>query len=255
MDAAQKLQLLQQQIDEANAGDPSDLDLWRQQTEVALRNVVGDASPLYMAFQETRYTPIVWTSDTSVSDRLAAQRRGVLKAISTLEAAKMEVELSGGMPAADVAPAPGRDIFIVHGHDDARKHEVARFLRALTGNEPIILHEQPGGGRTVIEKFEQHAASAGYAVVIATPDDVGKATTGESLHPRARQNVIFELGFFYGALGRARVALLYDNSVERPSDISGVVTIELDPSGAWKMLLAREISSAGVGVRWDALGK
>ncbi len=142
---------------------------------------------------------------------------------------------------------------MVHGHDEARKHELARFLRAATGNEPVILHEQANAGGTVLEKFEAYAADAGYAVVIATGDDVGRAAASVTDQPRARQNVVFELGFFFGALGRPRVALLYEDGVEIPSDISGLVRIPLDPAGAWKMLLAREMDSAGIGIEWSAL--
>ena len=250
-----KLELLDQRIAEANGGSPADFSLWQQRTEVVLRNVVGDASPLYSSFQDISYTLSMFSVRTPQSAWVEQQQSGVRQAIAILEAAKTEVELSGGLPepAAGTHPS-GSSVFIVHGHDDAKKHEVARFLRKLTGNEPVILHEQANGGRTIIEKFEEHAADAGYAVVIATGDDLGRAVPDDALLPRARQNVIFELGFFFGILGRSRVALLYTEGLDRPSDIDGVVRIALDEGGAWKMLLAREISGAGIGVVWSALG-
>lgn len=256
MDEAKKIELLEHQIAEANGGSPDDFNLWRAQTEVVLRTVLGDANPLYASFTAIRYSLSVYSVDTPKSSFENATRNGVRRAIALLESAKLEVELTGGAP---VGGSPstlvGSKVFIVHGHDDARKHEVARFVAALTGNEPIILHEQPNGGKTVIEKFEAYASDAAYAVVLATADDLGRARNDSDLAPRARQNVVFELGFFFGGLGREKVAMLYDESIERPSDVAGLVTIPIDAAGAWKMLLAREMNDAGVPVDWTALGK
>jgi predicted nucleotide-binding protein len=139
-------------------------------------------------------------------------------------------------------------LFVVHGHDDTRKHEVARFLERITKLDVVILHEQPNVGQTIIEKFEAHARSAAFATVLLTPDDVGGVAGSETLLPRARQNVVFELGFFAGALGRDHVAILYEEGVERPSDLDGLLYIELDPNGAWKMKLVRELQAVGIDV-------
>ena len=99
-------------------------------------------------------------------------------------------------------------IFLVHGHDQAR-HEIARFLERITKDvEVVVLSEQASRGRTVIEKFEEHGAVASFAVVLLTPDDIGRAVTASETMPRARQNVVFELGYFYGKLGRDRVVVL-----------------------------------------------
>lgn len=95
-----------------------------------------------------------------------------------------------------------RKVFLVHGHDEAVKECVARFLEKLD-LQPIILHEQPNKGQTVIEKFEANS-NVGFAVVLLTPDDVGRATSEKKLKPRARQNVVLELGYFFAKLGRAR---------------------------------------------------
>ncbi len=138
-----------------------------------------------------------------------------------------------------------KQIFIVHGRDEQLKETAARFLEKL-GLLPIILHEQPDKGRTVIEKFEQ-CAEVGFAVVLLTPDDVGSLKDGE-LHPRARQNVIFELGYFIGRLGRERVVALHRDEVELPSDYAGVIYTSVDAGGAWKFALARELKAAGMDV-------
>src|SRR5207244_1834655 len=102
------------------------------------------------------------------------------------------------------------------------------------------------------EKFEAHAATAAYAVFLLTADDVGGAA-GSPAAPRGRQNVIFELGFFFGKLGRARVAVLLAPGVEQPSDIAGLVYIPVDPNGVWKHHLARELSAAGIPVAHERI--
>ncbi len=97
-----------------------------------------------------------------------------------------------------------KKVFVIHGRDEGTRAMVAGFLKQLE-IEPVILSEQSSQGRTIIEKFEKHA-NVGFAVALLTPDDTGslKGARGKS-NPRARQNVIFELGFFIGRLGRERV--------------------------------------------------
>jgi predicted nucleotide-binding protein len=98
-----------------------------------------------------------------------------------------------------------KKVFVVHGHHDGARETVARFVEKL-GFEAIILHEQPNKGRTIITKFREEAKDVGFAVVLMTPDDEGKEKGVGDFQPRARQNVVFELGFFIGALGPERVA-------------------------------------------------
>lgn len=160
--------------------------------------------------------------------------------------------------AADVAPpssvqSSGTDIFIVHGHDEALKQQVARTVERLTGRDPIILHEQANSGRTIIEKFESYAKDAGFAVILLTADDRGGAISDDEMNPRARQNVVFELGYFVGRLGRSRVAVLYDADVELPSDMSGVLYTLADDAGAWTLKLAQEMRAAGIEADFNKL--
>ena len=137
-----------------------------------------------------------------------------------------------------------RNVFIIHGRDDGTKETVARFIEQL-GLNPIILHEQPNQGQTIIEKFERHAEVA-FAIALLTPDDIGGlAGEEQSLKPRARQNVIFELGYFTGKLDRGRVCALKGENVEIPSDYDGVLYIPFDKFDAWKMSLMRELQNAG----------
>jgi predicted nucleotide-binding protein len=139
----------------------------------------------------------------------------------------------------------GDKIFVVHGRD-ARLQAVARVVQRLTGNDPVILRERPNQGRTIIEKFIEETSEAGFAIVIVTGDDEGRLRDGnEELRLRARQNVVLELGYFIGHLGRDRVAVLYEQGVEPPSDMSGVLYESLD-SDAWPFKLGQELIAAGI---------
>lgn len=144
-----------------------------------------------------------------------------------------------------------RKLFVVHGHDGAVKHEVARFVETLD-LEAIILHEQANEGRTIIEKVEAYGSEAGFAIILLTPDDVG-AKQGGSLRARPRQNVVMELGYFIGKLGRENVcALKAGDDMDLPSDILGVVWERFEPDGqGWKLSLARELKAAGYAIDWN----
>lgn len=139
-------------------------------------------------------------------------------------------------------------VFIVHGHDDQAKLEVKNVIYQLE-LKPIVLHEQPNGGKTIIEKFEHHS-DVGFAVILLTPDDFGYSANEDAANakPRARQNVIMELGFFLCKVGRGKVCTLYKKGVDVPSDIQGVIYTPMDEHGAWKHELAREIKNAGFDV-------
>lgn len=186
---------------------------------------------------------------------------GVKGDISRLESIFGRLELIPESPALaqrtkeqpiESRPEVGRRVFIVHGHDEEAKQSAARCLEKLE-LKPIILHEQPSQGRTIIEKFEDYA-DVGFAVVLLTPDDVGAAKDDiDNLRPRARQNVIFELGFFIGKLERQRVCALHKGDVEIPSDFAGVLWVPMDPEGAWRLILGREMKAARLDVDLNKL--
>nr|WP_245436894.1 MULTISPECIES: nucleotide-binding protein [Rhizobium] len=134
-------------------------------------------------------------------------------------------------------------VFIVHGHDEGALDKLARFLEKLK-LDVIVLKEQPNQGRTIIEKYEDCAGEVGFAVVLLTPDDVGSSVAAPGHAQRARQNVIFELGYFSGKLGRGKVCLLRKGDVEIPSDLFGVVYTDMDSSDGWKMALVKELKAA-----------
>jgi len=130
--------------------------------------------------------------------------------------------------------------FLVHGHNDSLKFEVARYIEKDLKRKMIILHEEASRGQTIIEKLENNS-SVDFAVALWTADDIGKAKTENDFKDRARQNVVFETGIFIGTLGRQNVIVLVEQGVEITSDYSGVVFISL--SGNWKDDLRKEIEA------------
>ncbi len=187
-----------------------------------------------------------------LSKRIIQKRDRLTSLVERLDLIDEQPGVSAQLAAQPVVPRVAstdtNKVFLVHGQDDAAKAIVARFISGC-GLEPIILHEQANGGRTIIEKFEKEA-DVGFAVILLTPDDVGGIRRGndfvsDELKLRARQNVILELGYFAGRLGRDRVAALKKGDVELPSDIAGVVWTPMDGADAWKMSLARELKNAG----------
>ena len=151
-------------------------------------------------------------------------------------------------PSRSTAKKENRRVFVVHGRHNELKVSVARFLEKL-GLEPIILHEQPDRGMTIIDKFQQ-SADVGFAVVLLTADDRGglASTTPEKYTLRARQNVILELGYFMGRLRPDQIVAIYQDGVELPSDYQGKLFVPFDDEGAWRLHLAREIRASGISI-------
>lgn len=137
-------------------------------------------------------------------------------------------------------------VFIVHGHDNETKQEVARYIESI-GLQTIILHEQASRSMTIIEKIEHYSNEANFAVVLYTPCDLGRGILETKVHPknRARQNVVFEHGYLMAKIGRKNVCALVKGEIETPSDISGVVYTPLDTFGGWKNELMKELKACG----------
>ena len=133
-------------------------------------------------------------------------------------------------------------VFVVHGQNVSVRTKVVSFLSSL-GLEAIILHEQPNMGRHLLTKFIEEAELVTFAIVLMTDDDVG-CLKGSALAPRARQNVILELGYFLAHLGQHRICALITPGLETPSDFDGIVYISMDRKGRWKTELRRELRAA-----------
>ena len=141
-----------------------------------------------------------------------------------------------------------KKVFIVHGHDNALKQEVARMVEKQ-GLEAIILSEQANRGKTIIEKFEEHS-DVGAAICLFTGDDHGKAKDATSENLRARQNVVFEAGYFMGKLGRENVVLIANPDIEIPSDLKGVVYTN---EKSWQIDVLKELKAIGYAIDLNKL--
>ena len=242
--------------DEYNAWD-KDRQRWVNLTAEGLQTIYTNSEPA----QEFRAaaSPMVVVGGAGVAQEFEWAKRdvdGANNVLISLRERLVYIEAPGDSAVDQGASADGDvpegegQIFVVHGHAVDVKERVSRLLEK-TGEHPVvILHEQPDAGRTIIEKFEDYAGRSDHAVVLLTADDVGGEASGEESaatvkHPRARQNVVFELGFFVGRLGRARVAVLYEEGVELPSDFSGVLYIPLDDD-SWRFKLLKELRNAGL---------
>lgn len=154
------------------------------------------------------------------------------------------------LPIAEIkATVKGRRIFIVHGHDEGTLETVARVLEKQN-LEPIILKEQPSEGLTIIEKFEANSYSD-FAIILLTADDKGNVKSKRKMNLRARQNVIFEMGYFFSLLGRKNVLCLQEEGIEVPSDLGGRMYIKLDSAGKWKYTLIKELKNLQFDVTAD----
>ena len=197
---------------------------------------------------------IITGSSNNPSERLKELKEDIQNKVDNLESLvekieliKSDVEISTTKtPIIDKTKTDSTNIFIVHGHNTAIQQSVARTIEKL-GLNPIILHEQPNAGKTIIEKFESHS-NVGFAIVLLTDDDEGKAKTEIDLNKRARQNVVLELGYFIGKLSRSKVLPLYSEGVELPSDIYGLLYTPLDKAENWKFAIVRELNAAGYSV-------
>jgi len=199
-----------------------------------------------IAFSPLAISPLV--SDDVWED---AFQNGLNQAVLLIEAAVLQLKNRNGIvPNSQTIGLPvsrPKQIFIVHGRDDGCKETVARFVERLDF-KAVILHEQATiGSIGVVEKLEANADVV-YAIILLTPDDVGRLQSEDNLSPRARQNVIFEFGYFIGRLGRNRVCAMVKDRVELPSDLLGIVYIPFDPAGYWKLGLVRELKSLGLDV-------
>jgi predicted nucleotide-binding protein len=233
---------------------------WKQDCLRLLAQIDGQNSTTLKSFDELDFEGNSFGMSVSPADyaiqfaQTLWKAQAILQSVRDSIAEEIQIVYSTRI-STDPNKPRDRKVFVVHGHDEKLKTQVARFLERLE-LEPIILHEQADRGLTIIEKFEKHS-DVTFAVVLLTPDDEGRKKNtnpfptlldDSELRSRARQNVIFEFGYFIGKLGRSNVCGLYCEGVELPSDYSGVLYTKVDADGAWQFNLCKELKAAGFAV-------
>lgn len=258
MKVEEKVARLQQLIDSAPASRGTVFAQWRNDAATLLRYFLGDDNEFTKRFQNLKFSASARSSSTGMNQLRSDQAfaSGVEGGKNLLIAAIRELQLIEELEVVGVKPvsrqsAHGNQIFVVHGHNKALRLEVVDFLTKATGHPPKVLVDEANLGRELFQKFEDVADESSFAVVLATADDIGRAMSATDERSRARQNVILEWGFFAGRLGRDRVALLCEPGIELPSDIGGLVYIALDPAGAWRLSLAKELKAAKIDLSLD----
>lgn len=226
----------------ATASDPK-FKSWQLNVRRFLSNHFGSNSLEHNNFRKTHFVSFSYRPE----DEAKACKDGLLTSIEILNTYLTEIseeQVDEQKEKSDGVNEFGFSrVFIAHGHDGELKEAVARLIERQE-IEAIILSEKANQGRTIIEKFENYSDVSG-AICLFTADDLGKATDEEEYKSRARQNVVFETGFFIGKLGRSNVIIIADSSVEMPSDLSGVVYTN---KANWQLDIIKELKAIGYNV-------
>lgn len=249
MDWQNKLRKLYNEIDELKNKDSSsdsDFKAWKTDVQLCLSGIYGENSIQFKNFNSRHFSPMVIGGNTDwhkpyVRD-LETTKKEFERYICDFEEEGINTNMGKNRTS-------NNKVFIVHGHDGELKEKVARRLEQQ-GIEAIILSEQVNRGRTIIEKLEAYS-DVNVAIILFTQDDLGvaKEEKGNEKY-RARQNVVFEAGYFMGYLGRENIIMIADENVEIPGDLSGMVYTTRD---SWEFEMLKELNAAGMKVNMNKL--
>ena len=253
-----KKKLLQDLLQEVNSlayKENFDDDYIRKKTKLYIKKCFGKSSEYIEELQKIRFVPAIYYRGMPKIEYMESFENGekrFINLISTmmedLELEESENETTDNVNSIEKTKTnKSRNVFIVHGHDEAKRTAVEAFVRSI-GYNPIVLFKEPNKGQTIIEKIESNAEDICYAIVIYTACDLGKDKAKKKLAPRARQNVVFEHGYMCAHLGRSRVVALLEKGVEQPGDLGGVVYVEWDDAGVWRMKVAQEMHAIGLDI-------
>ena len=249
MNLQNKLIKLHNEIDELKNKDSSsdsDFKAWKTDVQLCLSGLYGENSIQFKNFNSRHFSPMVIGGNTDwhkpyVRD-LETTKKEFERYICDFEEEGINTNMGKNRTS-------NNKVFIVHGHDGELKEKVARRLEQQ-GIEAIILSEQVNRGRTIIEKLEAYS-DVNVAIILFTQDDLGvaKEEKGNEKY-RARQNVVFEAGYFMGYLGRENIIMIADENVEIPGDLSGMVYTTRD---SWEFEMLKELNAAGMKVNMNKL--
>lgn len=241
MDSCAKLKKLIQTanelLDKRVTADLPEFKTWHASALRFLTNEFGEDSIEVTNFKKTRFQCALFDDE---QQRIWCSN-GLKATIPTFEELLSDLDEDDENTPKNDSKINNNKVFIVHGHNGELKYKTAELLRKL-GIEPIILHDQPNSCRTIIEKIEDFGSEASAAIILFTPDDVGKAVSEDEPKSRGRQNVVFEAGYFMGLLGRNNTILIKsDDSIELPGDLDGIVYSD----SANEFIIAKELKSMG----------
>ncbi len=238
--------LIAQQV---SAGSPA-FQAWKVKVERFLIYEYGKESYEYKQFGQYHFSLSLYGAGTPQSEFIAACKRDLLRVQAVFseylnDLNNIEVVENKNQPTYDCSK-----VFIVHGHNGELRESTARILEKQR-IKPIILFEQSNQGATIIEKLEKNN-DVGAAICLFSADDVGteKSKIDEGLKDRARQNVVFEAGLFIGILGRNRVIIIADKTIEMPSDLQGVVYTD---TSNWTFEVLKELKAMGYSIDYNKL--
>lgn len=227
------------------AGDPS-FAVWQMKAKRFLIKRFTEISVEYDSFCNTQFTFNAYPIGMSDDAFIRKCQQGLQTTIEIFKTYLSEMKRND-IPR-QKTKRNGNNIFIVHGHDGELKESVARLVEKQ-GIEPIILSDKANQGKTIIEKIEKYS-DVGGAICLFTADDLGREKNESELKVRARQNVVFEAGYFMGQLGRDHIAIIAENGIEMPSDLSGVVYTN---KSNWELDLLRELKAMGYSIDYNKL--
>ena len=217
--------------------------LWKTKTERILGKIFGNNSKEYTDFCKTRFTPSLIPLSANLdteSIKYCCDELPRVRAILRAYLDELEEGCSQGSDGSKLGTEDLKEsfkmVFIVHGHDGELKNSVARLLEKQ-GIEPIILNEKVNKGQTIIEKIEEYSQSISAAICLFTADD--KMADGSK---RARQNVVFETGYFYGKVGRDKTIIVAENETLNLSDLQGIVYVN---KNNWEVDVLKELREIG----------
>jgi predicted nucleotide-binding protein len=225
-----------------------ELDALKRRAEMIIRKIFEDPSTYLTDLKSISFKLGIHFAgmDGSIYDKSWTKGQG--KMLNLFKIIKEELTLDTDTKLKNDRVEFSNKIFIVHGHEEEIKNQLEIFLNEI-GLEAIVLHRKPDEGMTIIEKFEKHSKDASYAFILLTPDDICYSAKKKEM--RARQNVIFEFGYFVGKLGRDRVCCIYKENISLPTDVLGMLYKNIQNKIEEKSLeILKELKKAGYNVEF-----